>query len=181
MSELMTTKEASKYLEIGYMTLYKLAQRGEIPTGKVGRQWRFNKTALDNWIAGQSKAISRTILIFGDDIDSATLINTLRSVDHHKVTAVNNLGQALTELEKRTYSLIFISPTTTNANCTKIISNIRARNYKSTIVAGIGPDDKQIPLDAMTSGPTFVIKKPFKKADIFKLLKNADIRMTPRG
>ena len=180
MSELMTTKEASEYLQIGYMTLYKLVQQGEIPASKVGGHWRFNKTILDNWFATKSKVINRNILILGDDVDTATLSNTLRSVDHHKVITVNNLEQALTELTKRTYSLIFISSTTTNPNCTKTISEIRDRNYKSTIVAGIGPDDEPISLDAMASGPTFVIKKPFEETDILKMLNNANSQGTAK-
>jgi PAS domain S-box-containing protein/excisionase family DNA binding protein len=180
MSELMTTKEASEYLKIGYMTLYKLAQQGEIPAYKIGSHWRFNRTALDDWFANKSRATNRNILVLGDDIDTAALSNTLTSINHYKVTTVSNLEQALTELEKRTYSIIFISPTTMNTDCSKIISEVRARNYKSIIVAGIGPDDKPISLDAMALGPTFVIKKPFEEADVLKMLNNADIQVTSK-
>lgn len=178
MTELMTTKEASEYLKIGYMTLYKLAQQGEIPAHKVGGHWRFNRTVLDDWFKSKSRAINRNILVLGDDVHTAALSNTLTSMSHYKVTAVKNLEQALTELGKRIYFVIFISSATMDTDCSKTISAIRARNYKSTIVAGIGPDDKPISLDAMVSGPTFVIKKPFEEADVLEVLNNADIQVT---
>jgi PAS domain S-box-containing protein/excisionase family DNA binding protein len=172
LSELMTTKEASEYLKIGYLTLYKLAQQGEIPAHKVGGHWRFSRMALDDWFANKSKTIHRNILVLGDDIDTAALSNTLTSINHYKVTTVSNLEQVLAELKKRTYSVIFISSATMNTDCSQTISEIRASNYKTTIIAGIGPNDKPISLDAMVSGPIFVIKKPFEETDVLEMLKN---------
>ncbi len=59
MSNLMTTKEASEYLQLSYMTLYKLAQQGDIPAYKLGGHWRFNKTVLDEWFANKSQVIDK--------------------------------------------------------------------------------------------------------------------------
>jgi excisionase family DNA binding protein len=47
---IMTLEELSDYLKIPKSTLYKLAQTGKIPCQKVGRQWRFRKEAIDNWL-----------------------------------------------------------------------------------------------------------------------------------
>ena len=51
--EVMTIQETSSYLRIPISSLYKLAQEGRIPCQKVGRHWRFHRTSLVNWIAGQ--------------------------------------------------------------------------------------------------------------------------------
>ena len=48
--EVMTIQETSEYLRVPVSSLYKLAQDGKIPCQKVGRHWRFKKTALDNWL-----------------------------------------------------------------------------------------------------------------------------------
>jgi len=32
-------------------TLYKLVQSGALPGQKVGKQWRFRKSAVDEWLA----------------------------------------------------------------------------------------------------------------------------------
>jgi PAS domain S-box-containing protein/excisionase family DNA binding protein len=61
MSDLMTTKEASEYLKLSYMTLYKLAQQGDIPAYKLGGHWRFNKKVLDEWFANKSKVIDKNV------------------------------------------------------------------------------------------------------------------------
>ncbi len=49
-SEVMTMKEAAKYLKIHIMTLYKLAREGDVPVRKVGGQWRFSRKRLREWM-----------------------------------------------------------------------------------------------------------------------------------
>jgi len=61
--EILTFKEAEKYLKIPRSTLYKLLQEGRLPARKVGRHWRFVKDELDDWLktseAGRSPGASR--------------------------------------------------------------------------------------------------------------------------
>lgn len=47
---IMTIEEVAAYLKIPKSTVYILAQEGKIPCQKVGRQWRFHKEAIENWI-----------------------------------------------------------------------------------------------------------------------------------
>ncbi|MDY0287411.1 MAG: helix-turn-helix domain-containing protein [Sphaerochaeta sp.] len=52
-SPVLTLQECSEYLKIAESTIYVLARSGRIPCQKVGRNWRFNKDALDRWLAGE--------------------------------------------------------------------------------------------------------------------------------
>jgi diguanylate cyclase (GGDEF)-like protein/excisionase family DNA binding protein len=45
-------EEAAAYLAIPVRTLYRLAQRGQLPASKVGRTWRFKRSQLDEHLAG---------------------------------------------------------------------------------------------------------------------------------
>ena len=47
----LTLDEASAYLKTSKSTLYKLLQSNSLPSRKVGRQWRFNRTDLDRWLS----------------------------------------------------------------------------------------------------------------------------------
>lgn len=55
MEKLLTLQEASKYLRINRMTLYKMAWDGKVPAYRVGRQWRFKKSVLDRWLEESQK------------------------------------------------------------------------------------------------------------------------------
>jgi excisionase family DNA binding protein len=49
--QVMNVHEVADYLRVAPATIYRLAQAGKIPCGKVGRAWRFRKAALDEWIS----------------------------------------------------------------------------------------------------------------------------------
>ena len=48
--ELLTVKELSKYLKVDQMTIYQWANKGVIPSLKAGKQWRFRKSEVDEWM-----------------------------------------------------------------------------------------------------------------------------------
>ena len=52
MPQIMTTKEVAAYLKLHEVTVCKYAGEGAIPAIKIGGVWRFEKEALDKWIAG---------------------------------------------------------------------------------------------------------------------------------
>ncbi len=53
--DIFTLNELSDYLKLPKSTLYKMSERGKIPSFKAGRQIRFRKTAIDKWIDEQEK------------------------------------------------------------------------------------------------------------------------------
>lgn len=48
-NSILTIDELSAYLKISKSTLYKLVRENKIPAKKIGRNWRFQKHAIDNW------------------------------------------------------------------------------------------------------------------------------------
>lgn len=54
-NKFMTLKELCQYLKIPKPTLYMLLGKRRIPAAKVGRQWRFNKESIDQWMADKEK------------------------------------------------------------------------------------------------------------------------------
>ena len=49
-SQIMTPKEAAKYLGFHLVTVYRLLKKNEVPATKIGGQWRFKKDVLDAWL-----------------------------------------------------------------------------------------------------------------------------------
>ena len=50
--EILTIDEAAKLLKLGKRSVYQLAKKKKIPAKKVLNKWRFEKTALIDWVAG---------------------------------------------------------------------------------------------------------------------------------
>lgn len=49
-SEIMSLGGVCSYLKLTKSTVYKLSQRGELPSSRVGRQLRFRKSKVDAWL-----------------------------------------------------------------------------------------------------------------------------------
>lgn len=49
----MTVKEVADYLRVNQRTVYRLAVERKLPGFKVGATWRFQRAAIDGWIAAQ--------------------------------------------------------------------------------------------------------------------------------
>ena len=63
MTELMTVEEVADYLRVTEKTIYRLLKQGKIPAVKVGRQWRFEKAKIDEWLHQSSVGTRATILV----------------------------------------------------------------------------------------------------------------------
>ena len=53
MNALMTINEVAAYMQVSRFTVYRLAKDHTIPATKIGRQWRFQKEEIDQWIKNQ--------------------------------------------------------------------------------------------------------------------------------
>ncbi len=49
MDDIMTLEEVAKYLKMKPQTIYLWAQKGKIPAAKLGKEWRFRKSIIDEW------------------------------------------------------------------------------------------------------------------------------------
>jgi excisionase family DNA binding protein len=48
--QVMTSLEAAEYLKMHVKTVCRLAKEGKIPARKVGSEWRFLRSVLDQWL-----------------------------------------------------------------------------------------------------------------------------------
>jgi len=53
--DILTIDELSEYLKVSKSTLYKLVREGGVPSQKVGRHWRFKKSAIDEWLQNRTE------------------------------------------------------------------------------------------------------------------------------
>jgi len=54
-SELMTVSETCRYLKITTRTLYRYLRNRQIPAFKLGKEWRFVRSDLEQWIRDRTR------------------------------------------------------------------------------------------------------------------------------
>lgn len=48
-NDIMTLEEVAAYLRLKPQTIYAWAQDKKIPAAKLGKEWRFKKSIIDEW------------------------------------------------------------------------------------------------------------------------------------
>jgi excisionase family DNA binding protein len=52
-NEILTIEEVAAYLRLTPQTIYKWAQEKRIPAAKLGKEWRFRRSIIDQWLDEQ--------------------------------------------------------------------------------------------------------------------------------
>ena len=47
---MLTTRELQQLLHVDRSTIYRMAESGQLPAIKVGRQWRFPADRIERWL-----------------------------------------------------------------------------------------------------------------------------------
>ena len=48
-TDIMTLEEIARYLKVKPQTIYTWAQEKRIPAAKLGKEWRFKRSLIDEW------------------------------------------------------------------------------------------------------------------------------------
>jgi PTS system nitrogen regulatory IIA component len=62
-NEIMTLVEIAKYLKVSQKTVLRLLKASDLPGGKICKQWRFQKTAIDNWMTSRIQGAANSDLL----------------------------------------------------------------------------------------------------------------------
>src|SRR2546430_3162137 len=91
--DVLTAREAAKYLRLALPTFYRYMWQGKIPSSKIGGRDRVKKSLLDRWlgkkaegedVSGRNKFVGKVSAIKRD----AILAQVNLDVGEHKITAV---------------------------------------------------------------------------------------------
>jgi len=172
MRELMTLEEVADYLRLTKITIYRLLKRGGIPATQVGRRWRFEKSAIDEWIHRRSVGTKATILVIDDEeVIRALFKETLEELGHTVITASTG-SKGLELVKQRNFDLLFLDlkmPGTDGAELFRQIKTIKPK-LPVTIITGYPNSDMMA--RALAQGPFGVMNKPFGESDVIAAVSN---------
>ena len=179
MAYLMTLEEVADYLRVTRKTIYRLLGRSQIPASKVGRQWRFNKAAIDEWFQQTPSSSKANILVIDDEeIVRILFKETLEELGHSVVTA--ETGSKGLELVARTaYDLVFLDLWLPEIDGAELFERIRMLKSDLPVVIITGYPDSEMMERVLAHGPFSVMNKPFSESDIITAV-NTYIRFTAK-
>jgi excisionase family DNA binding protein len=168
--EYMTLEEVADYLRVTRKTIYRLLEKGGIPSWKVGRQWRFDKDSIDTWLRQNTINKAAQILVVDDDESICSLFVDIFAGSIHTVKTVNDSREALESLKDQDFDLVFLDLRLPGMDGAELFRQIRLVKPDIPVTIMTGYQDSDLMMKALTYGPLGVIKKPFRGADILAVM-----------
>ena len=78
--EVLTPTDAARFLRIKKAKLVQLAEQGRIPARKIDNEWRFLRSALEDWLRGNLNSRSIFLSQVGAFKDDKTLMPMLEEI-----------------------------------------------------------------------------------------------------
>jgi len=166
MTQLMTLQEVADYLRVTRKTVYRLLEGGKIPAAKVGRQWRFDRAAIDKWLSEKSVSLKASILVIDDEeIIRALLEETVTDLGHRVVSAGTS-SEGLELVTQQDFDLVFLDLKMPDMDGAELFRRIKIIKPKLPVIIITGYPDSDMMARALVHGPFAVMNKPFSESDI---------------
>jgi len=162
--DILTIEEVAKYLRVSGLTVYDWAQKGEIPSGKIGTVWRFKKSEIERWVNERLSSNRPVALI------SSVKIQNIISPDRILFLNYPSKRDALIALAEN------LSTAPQIKNKQELISEILRREELMSTAIGKGIAIPHVRLNSVTD---LVISIGISKCDItdFQTLDDVPVRL----
>ena len=170
--KLLNVREVAEFLHVHPNTVRQWSDSGLIRSFRVGPRGdrRFNLADVTGSIATGLPIKSPNVLIVDDHRAVRQLLEDTVTIHGCAVTVVGTGEKALDELGKSHFDLVFLDLMLPGLSGLDVLRSIRA-NHRDTAVAVVtGYAEAPIAMEALSLGPVFFIRKPFKMADIAEVL-----------
>jgi PTS system nitrogen regulatory IIA component len=162
--DILTIEEVARYLRVSERTVYDWAQKGEIPSGKIGTVWRFKKTEIERWV-NERLSSNRSASIF-----SVVQIQNILSPDRILFLNHSKKRDALVALAENLAS----APQIKNRN--ELVAEILRREDLMSTAIGRGIAIPHVRLSSVTD---LVVSVGISQCDIidFQSLDDVPVRL----
>ena len=172
MKQIMTLAEVADYLRVTERTIYRLLWQGSIPAMKVGRQWRFDKDSISEWLEQGSRVAEATILVVDDEETIRLLLkDTLEDLGHRVVVAGTGT-QGLRCVRQDDFNLVFLDLKMPGMDGAEFFRQIKTLRPRLPVIIITGYPDSGMMERTLAQGPFGVMNKPFSESDIIDAVSN---------
>ena len=171
-SDIFTVGEVAAYLKLPVSTVYRLAERREIPGHKVGRQWRFQRPVIDEWLRRRSETRPTTILVADDDDDVREVLAEALEGPGRRLLQARNGVEAVQWATGAAVDLVVLDLLMPEMDGVEAYRRIHAARPELPVVIVTGHAESDLMLKVLEIGPFTVLQKPL---DIKKFRKVIDL------
>lgn len=158
-AEVLTIQDVADYLKLPVSTAYRLAERRELPGHKVGRQWRFHRTILNDWFRESAVLTRATILVVDDEDPVRQFLTAALQAPLRHVLAAANGKEALEIAEATELDLVLLDLLMPGMNGVETFAQLRRIQPELPVVIVTAYPDSDLVARALETGPFTLVNK----------------------
>ncbi len=169
-AEILTIRDVAAYLKLPVSTVYRLAERRELPGHKVGRQWRFHKSILDDWFRQHAATLRVNLLVVDDEeVTRQFIVSALQTGQRQIFTAAS--GEEALEIAKQNdLDLVLLDLIMPGISGVETFRQLHAIRPELPVVIVTGYPDSDLMSRALETGPFTMLNKPIDISQLQKVV-----------
>lgn len=172
--EMLNAQEAANFLGAHVETVRRLARKGEIPAFKLGKDWRFLRKALLQWIdTHQLRQQPPSLLVVEDEEISRRQLKTYIESNGFRALLASNGHEALMIAQKEHVDLVLLDLQMPVMNGPEFLRKLRKEDEDIPVIILTGFPDSELMTEAMRFGPFTLLAKPFRNKPLLQAINAA--------
>lgn len=184
---MLNIQDAAAYLKVNDQTLRRFAREGKVPAFRLGRTWRFRKSALDAWADSQQKVDGQpspsahaTVLVVDDEMAIREVVSRLLEARGFDVSTAPSGVEALELMGKALPDLVLLDLKMPGMDGPATLAAIRARWGRLPVIVLTGYPDSELMSKALKHSPVTLLAKPMDSGQMLQAINDA-LRASKRG
>ncbi len=163
-SDVLNAQEAANFLGAHVETIRRLARRHEIPAYKLGKNWRFNKSAIRRWASTHHiRTRQPAILVVSDDEVFWNEVSLMLESEGYRVLRASEANQAVDLAQRERLNLLFLDVKFQDTGSGSILTKLRQICPALPVVAMAANPDTELMAEALRCPPVTLLPKPSAK------------------
>ena len=168
-SDALRAQAAADLLGAHVETIRRLARRGEIPSYKIGKDWRFRRGALLRWADTHHLRRRQPRILVVDD-ERAIRETFRRSLEGQgwRVAAAADVEAALGYVAQEMPDLVILDLKMPGMNGVEFLKRFREASPDAPVIVVTGYPDSGMMAEAMRYGPVMLLGKPVEEPQLLR-------------
>jgi excisionase family DNA binding protein len=160
----LNAQAAAELLGAHVETIRRMARKGAIPAFKVGKDWRFRKTALLAWSeTNPGLQQQRCICVIDDDAGVRRLMRRHLEPSGYRVLTAASGAEGLDHIHNQPIDLVLLDLEMPVMNGPAFIGAMSRAGIRIPVILVSGYPDSALMMEACRFGPLMLVPKPIEK------------------
>lgn len=160
----LNTQAAANLLGVHAETIRRMARKGELPSFKIGKDWRFRRDVLMEWMVQSFQDNSLPcLLVIDDDPSMRKLMRLSLEKEGYRVITASNGREGLAQVRANQVQLVLLDLKMPGMKGPEIVAELNTSHPDLPIIIVTGYPDSQMMMEVNAVCPVMLVAKPIDK------------------